>query len=168
MLTHPTFLPHRPSRLWLRSRSPIRWLFLPGLAWAIVFSALTCSQAAEPPGKHTLDVLAMKAVPEGHYRVALEWSGKKQTVNIKVANNQGEFVRSSDPDLKGMKGGFQILGNGVFLASFANQMGRASQFWIFQPDGSATIKEIPDRGEKQTATPVATDSLEVDRTKRAN
>ena len=29
----------------------------------------------------------------------------------------------------------------------------ATQYWVFRPDGIADIKEIPDRGEKQTAVP---------------
>jgi hypothetical protein len=45
------------------------------------------------------------------------------------------------------------------LISLGNDQHRASQFWVFGQDCSATIKEIPDRGERQKATPVARDSL---------
>jgi hypothetical protein len=37
---------------------------------------------------------------------------------------------------------------------------RATQFRVFARDGTATIKEIPDRGEKQRAVPVAGQGLE--------
>jgi len=58
-------------------------------------------------------------------------------------------VASSDPRMKGLQGQFQLIGNGVFLISLGNDQQRASQFWVFGQDGSATIKEIPDRGERQ-------------------
>jgi hypothetical protein len=44
---------------------------------------------------------------------------------------------------------------------FRNESGhRASQFWVFRSDGSAAVKEVPDRGERQTAIPVHDDSIE--------
>jgi len=42
---------------------------------------------------------------------------------------------------------------------FQSDRHRASQFWLFQKDGTAVVKEVPDRGEKQIAVPVADDSL---------
>jgi hypothetical protein len=48
----------------------------------------------------------------------------------------------------------------VFVIFFQNENHRASQYWLFRNDGTAVVKEVPDRGEKQTAIPVATDSLE--------
>jgi hypothetical protein len=62
--------------------------------------------------------------------------------------------------LKGLKGEFQLIGNGVFIVSLHNNNHRASQFWLFRPDGTATVKEVPDRGEKQLAQPVASTSIE--------
>jgi hypothetical protein len=31
---------------------------------------------------------------------------------------------------------------------------RGSQLWIFRKDGAAAIREVPDRGEQQSAVPV--------------
>lgn len=59
-----------------------------------------------------------------------------------------------DARFKGLQGKFQVIGNGVFLISFQNENHRASQFWLFRKDGSAIVKEVPDRGERQVAVPV--------------
>jgi hypothetical protein len=70
-------------------------------------------------------------------------------------------VNSNDARLKGLQGKFQLIGNGVFLIFFQNQNHRASQYWLFRNDGSAVVKEVPDRGEKQTALPATSDSIEL-------
>jgi len=48
-------------------------------------------------------------------------------------------------------GGFELLGNGVFVARLSSKTGNMTQLWLFQPDGTARVKENPDRGEKQVA-----------------
>jgi hypothetical protein len=72
-------------------------------------------------------------------------------VTLSIKNNRATFVKPSSSKFNGLSGEFELIGNGVFLARLASKAGGASQWWIFQPDGSARIKEIPDRGEKQTA-----------------
>ena len=62
--------------------------------------------------------------------------------------------------LAGLKGKFQLIGNGVFMISLQNENHRASQFWLFRKAGGATVKEMPDRGEQQSAVPVDNDSIE--------
>ena len=105
-------------------------------------------------------VLEMKSVPDGHFLVNLQGEGKTRLVNIEVRDNAAKCVNSNDPQLKGLEGKFQLIGNGVFVIFFQNENHRASQYWLFRNDGTAVVKEVPDRGEKQSAVPVATDSLE--------
>ncbi len=74
---------------------------------------------------------------------------------LEIARNRTAYydfarcVAASDPRMKSLQGQFQLSGNGVFLILLGNDQVRASQFWVFQQDASATIKEIPDRGERQ-------------------
>jgi hypothetical protein len=105
-------------------------------------------------------VLEMKSVPDGHFLVNLQGEGKTRLVNIEVRDNAAKCVNSNDAQLKGLQGKFQLIGNGVFLIFFQNENHRASQYWLFRPDGTAAVKEVPDRGEKQTAVPVKDGSLE--------
>jgi hypothetical protein len=104
--------------------------------------------AAEKP---TLDVLKMREIPAASYDVQLQYEGKNETVKLSIKNNRATFVKSSSSKLEGLSGEFELIGNGVFFARLSSKAGAASQWWIFHPDGSATVKEIPDRGEKQTA-----------------
>ena len=102
----------------------------------------------------------MKSVPDGHFLVNLQGEGKTRLVNIEVRDNAAKCVNSNDAQLKGLQGKFQLIGNGVFLIFFQNENHRASQYWLFRQDGSAAVKEVPDRGEKQTAVPVKDGSME--------
>jgi len=102
----------------------------------------------------------MKSVPDGHFLLNLQLENQNRLLNVEVKNNEAKCVNSREARLKGLQGKFQLIGNGVFLIFFQNENHRASQFWVFRTDGSATIKEVPDRGEKQTALPVENDSLE--------
>ena len=110
--------------------------------------------------RSTLNVLEMKSVPAGHYYVNFRFDGEDRHLNIKVNDGKAECVNTSDLRLKGLKGEFQLIGNGVFLVSLHNNNHRASQFWLFRPDGTAAVKEVPDRGENQLAQPVASSSIE--------
>jgi hypothetical protein len=105
-------------------------------------------------------VLEMKSVPDGHFLVNLQGDGRDRLVNVEVKDNAARCVNSNDAQLKGMQGKFQLIGNGVFQIFFQNENHRASQYWLFRNDGSAVVKEVPDRGEKQTAVPVKDESLE--------
>lgn len=110
--------------------------------------------------KPSLDVLAMQSVPDGHYLLNLMSSGAERLLNIHVKGNVATCVNSTDPELKGLQGRFELFGNGVFTIVLRNQKHTASQWWLFRPDGSASVKEVPDRGEKQRAVPVPNDSIE--------
>jgi len=122
------------------------------LVWGLCYAGSPQSNAAEKP---SLDVLKMKEIPAGSYDVQLQYEGKDQTVKLSIKNNRATFVKSSSSKLEGLSGEFELIGNGVFFARLACKAGGASQWWIFHSDGSATVKEIPDRGEKQTAKPTS-------------
>jgi hypothetical protein len=102
----------------------------------------------------TLDVLKMKDIPEGQYLVQMELEGKSESVTVVIRRNRAAFVKASSSKLDGLSGGFELIGNGVYLARLSGGKHAASQWWLFQPDGTAIVKEIPDRGEKQIARPV--------------
>lgn len=104
--------------------------------------------------KTTLQVtqfLDMKAVPDGNFRVVLQIRGRERTLTFESRDNVARCIRSDDPRLEGLHGTFELIGNGVFLISLQNENYRATQYWLFREDGNAVVKEIPDRGEKQTA-----------------
>ncbi|MHB9007684.1 MAG: hypothetical protein ACYDC1_12205 [Limisphaerales bacterium] len=127
-----------------------------------VTSAALWLRSAEPVDgqSKTLDVLAMKSMPVGHFLANLRFDGTERRVNFKVGPDSIRAVRSNDERLVGLEGKPQFIGNGVFLVSLANGRHRATQFWVFAPDGSVAIKEIPDRGENQRGVAVADDSIE--------
>jgi len=110
--------------------------------------------------KAKLNALEMKSVPDGHFLVKLQVGGQERLLNIESKNDSAKCVTTDNPKLKGLRGRFQLIGNGVFLVFFQNENHRASQYWVFREDGGATIKEIPDRGEDQEAVPVDDDSIE--------
>lgn len=101
-----------------------------------------------------LDVLGLTAVPDGHYLLNLQQGGRERLVNLTVESGRARAEAASDPRLRELAGEFQRIGNGVFLISLANEHHRTTQFWVFRPDGTAAVKEIPDRGECQEAVPV--------------
>jgi hypothetical protein len=112
---------------------------------------MTDERAADGPKQATLAVLARQEIPAGFYEVQLQYEGRNETVKLSIKGNRAAFVKASSNKLEGLSGGFELIGNGVYLARLACKGGGASQWWIFRPDGSATVKEIPDRGEKQIA-----------------
>jgi hypothetical protein len=125
-----------------------------------VASSFSQTVAANSPRPSEVAVLEMKSVPDGHFLVKLHVDGSDRLLNIKVKGNVGECTKSDDTRFNGLRGEFQLVGNGVFVVFFRNDNHRASQYWLFQKDGTAVVKEVPDRGEKQTATPVENDSIE--------
>ena len=139
---------------------------------AIPFNVLMCAvlvagpfrphraQAADDVRTSETNVMELKAVPDGHFRVNLVWNRQERLLNVEVNGNRAKCVNSTEDRLKGLEGEFQLIGNGVFLIFFQNEHHRASQFWVFRKDGSATVREVPDRGEKQTAVPVESDSID--------
>jgi hypothetical protein len=122
------------------------------LACSLCYPGSPDAEAAE---KQSLDVLNMKEMPAGQYDVQLQHEGKDETVKLSIKNNRATPVKSSSSKLEGLSGEFSLIGNGVFLARLECKAGWKSQWWIFRPDGTATVKEIPDRGEKQIAKPTS-------------
>ena len=125
------------------------WLFISAIVW-VLCSGVT-KGAADEANKASLDVLKMQEVPSGFYDVQLQLAGKDQSVKLVIKGNRAAFVKTTSDKLEGLSGGFELIGNGVFLARLAGKDHRASQWWIFHTDGTATVREIPDRGEKQIA-----------------
>ena len=126
------------------------------LGTAVFAAAGSAGEKAGPP----LNVLEMEAVPAGNYLLNLRAIGAEERwVNIEVKNGRGRCVNSSDSKLKGFEGQFEVIGNGVFLVVFRNKEYTATQWWLFRPDGTARVKESPDRGEQQRAIPVADQSI---------
>ena len=114
----------------------------------IVTGLLSVAGAAE---KATLDVFSMTQIPSGTYDVQLEDSGKKETVTLAIKGDRATFVKSTSPKFEDLSGSFQLMGNGVFVARLSCKGGNVTQLWLFRPDGTAQVKESPDRGEKQMA-----------------
>jgi hypothetical protein len=110
-------------------------------------------RAAAKSDEPKLDVLNMREIPAGLYDAQLQLAGKDHTVKLAIKNNRAAFVTTATSKLEGLSGEFELIGNGVFMARLAGDDHRATQWWIFHPDGTASIKEVPDRGEKQTAKP---------------
>jgi len=110
----------------------------------------------------------LESVPDGNYLVTVEVNGASQRLNLKVQGNRAKCVKSSDSSLARVEGQFQPFrgpqyGDRAFVARFRNGLG--SQVWIFRSDGSVAIREVPDRGEQQSAIPVKNDSIEPPKTK---
>jgi hypothetical protein len=136
------------------------------LLMCAVMVAAVCSDhacAAETARTSETDILELKAVPDGHYRVNLLWNRQERSLNVEVKGNRAKCVNTTEERLKGLEGEFRLIGNGVFLIFFQNEHHRASQFWVFRRDGSAAVREVPDRGEKQSAVPVENDALDAPR-----
>lgn len=108
-----------------------------------------------------IDVIKMAAIPDGNYLVALQIEGKGPVhhVNLECKDRKLKCVNSDEPRLADWRGQSMHIGNGVFMVHLSGDSVRATQFWVFRPDGSAVIKEVPDRGEKQTAVPVKGSAL---------
>jgi hypothetical protein len=126
---------------------------------AIICLAVGISSFAQTGTK--LNVEQLKAVPDGNYLVTLELNGKQERLNFKVQANRAKCVNATDPSLKQIEGQFQAQGSGSFVGRFQGGSFRGSQLWIFRPDGAAAVREIPDRGEQQSAVPVKGDSIEI-------
>lgn len=110
----------------------------------------------EEPKATALDVMAMTAVPDGRYTVTLELKQLDGTAaTVELGAKDGVLGSATESERLGrVQGRTAYIGNGVFLVQLRGKGYMATQYWVFRPDGSAAIKEIPDRGEKQTAVPV--------------
>lgn len=132
------------------------------LACSVLLPTVCLSQLASRAraNQPRLDVIGLKSVPDGNFLVNLQLNDQEHRLNFKVTENQARCVNSTTERFKGLEGKFQSIGNGVFLVFFQNENHRASQFWVFREDGSAAVKEVPDRGERQFAIPVDNDSID--------
>lgn len=146
------------GRFQLMIMHALQWLSL-GLGACLLSGCAHVPErpAGTPPG--ALDLFTLRAVPDHHYRLTLQLAGQEQRLNVHVHDGTARALRSTDPRLVGLEGRFELIGNGVFFIFLQNDAYRGSQFWLFRPDGSAVIKEVPDRGETQLALPVDDDSL---------
>lgn len=103
-------------------------------------------------------------VPDGNYLLTVEVNGETQRLNLKVQGGQAKCMKATDQSLAKVEGQFQKpdpkfqAPANSFIARFRNGLG--SQLWIGRPDGSFAVREVPDRGEQQSAVPVKGDSLE--------
>jgi hypothetical protein len=129
-------------------------VFLPGCAKSAPQAATTV------PAAGGVDIATMAEIPAGNYLCNLQIGGLEQKLNFDIIDDELLCVEASERGLIGLRGKAQLIGNGVFLVQVRNEEHAASQFWIFGRDGTAVIKEIPDRGEKQKAVPVKGKTLE--------
>jgi hypothetical protein len=136
---------------WHDMKMKARFAIALGCCSLAALFALSGARAAESPEKTPLDVLELKTVPDGVYEVRLQLDGAASTVTLALKNNRAAFVKSDAAKFEGLSGEFELIGNGVFMARLAGGSHRATQLWVFKPDGIALVKEVPDRGEKQVA-----------------
>ena len=105
-----------------------------------------------------LDLSKLKSPPEGRYAISLLIAGQEVKTEFVIKANVATCVKSDKAPaprvIKGSSGRFRAYGNGVFGIILRGDGFTASQQWVFQPDGSALVKEVPDRGEKQRAVPM--------------
>jgi hypothetical protein len=107
------------------------------------------------------DVTKIVQFPPGNYLCNLLIHGKEQKLNFEVKGDELVCVNATEKGMIGLRGKHQLLGgNGVFQVQLRGGAFGATQFWVFNKDGSITIKEIPDRGEKQRGVPVKGKSLD--------
>jgi hypothetical protein len=107
------------------------------------------------------DFMKLTAIPDGNYLVALQIEGQGPVHRVNIECNDGKLkcVNTDEPRLEDWKGRSMFIGNGVFMVQLAGSSVRATQFWVFRADGSAEVKELPDRGEKQKAVPIKGNGL---------
>jgi hypothetical protein len=132
--------------------------FLVALLWTtllpIIMSDAAPSGAKKPK---VLNPEEMNSVPDSRFRVNLQIGDEEPVLTLEVSDGQAVCVSSSIPRFKGLQGEFQPVRNGVFRVFLQNENYRASQIWIFRADGTAAIREVPDRGENQSAVPIPDD-----------
>ncbi|MDB6071454.1 MAG: hypothetical protein JWL81_2625 [Verrucomicrobiales bacterium] len=119
-------------------------------------SGRAADPAAQPqphPESPIQKVLDLTEIPGGIYSTNLELKqldGIPATLRLDVRDGR---ITGNHDRFGELKGRISPIGNGVFMVQLRGKDYRASQFWVFRPDGTAIIREIPDRGEKQLAVP---------------
>jgi hypothetical protein len=101
------------------------------------------------------------SVPDGDYLVRLEVEGQKERLKFSVQSNRARCTDSSVPKLRTLQGDFENGTNGVLLLSLRGRDFARTQIWILRGDGSAAIREVPDRGEQQSAEKIVGDVSEL-------
>lgn len=140
-----------------QAMTPVRYSLLAAIALSLSVAWPTLGQLAN----QAVSVTNLKSVPDGNYLLTLELEGQTQRVNLRVEDNRAKCVASSDPKLKSLQGRFEPKGDGVFVGFLQGGAFRTSQVWIFRADGAAAVREVPDRGEQQSAVPTKSSSLEI-------
>jgi hypothetical protein len=138
---------------------PMKTFYIPQLPLVLcVLLGLTGSLSAEEPKPSPIEVLSLSAVPDGIYKVTLELKQLDGTpATVELAAKGGSLASTTETERFGrLQGRTAFIGNGVFMVQLKGNGYMATQYWVFRPDGTAAIKEIPDRGEKQSAVPVKT------------
>ncbi|HUF63349.1 MAG TPA: hypothetical protein VMN36_14835 [Verrucomicrobiales bacterium] len=107
-----------------------------------------------------VDITTMRAVPPGNYLCNLRIHGKEELLNFEVKGTELLCVNAKEKGMIGLRGKTHWIGNGVFMTRLEGGDYVATQFWVFSKDGTAVIKEVPDRGEKQRAVPVTGETLD--------
>ena len=120
----------------------------------VAFRSTVPLHGANASNGRTLDVPNMQHIPPGQYELKLQLEGKDYTAKLAITNDRAVFLQSSTDELEGLSGQFESIGNGVFMARLGGRNFSKTEWWYFRPDGTASIKEVPDRGEKETATPI--------------
>ena len=122
----------------------------------LLFCAVMCTGSAAE-----VDVTKIEKFPEGNYLCNLLIHGKEHKLNFEVKGDQLVCVNATEKGMIGLRGRSQLLGgNGVFQVQLRGGDFVATQFWVFNKDGSVRIKEIPDRGENQKGVPVKGKTLD--------
>ena len=139
----------------------IRMQFVTGLLTCLGLTATVGYMQQSAAEKSGSGVLEMTSIPDGFYRANLRIDGQDRIANFEIRNHAVKCVNADYPKLKSLRGKFQLVGNGVFFVVLQNEQYQAGQHWVFHQDGSATLKEVPDRGEVQRAVRVKDDSLDL-------
>ena len=105
-------------------------------------------------------VAATTEMREGYYLLNLVANGvsieKDALLNLLIKDNLAKCVNSSDPAYVGMSGRTWTTGNSTFKVRFPH----GTQDWVFSNDETATVTEVPNRGERQVAIRVADESFQ--------
>lgn len=133
---------------------PALTVFLVSLA-VVGASPLPQGEKKDKANAAKLDVLKMKAIPDGYYLMEMNVAGTKRLLNFEAKGGKLTCVGAEQGTTVGMSGQAMLIGNGVFSVRVRNKNHAASQFWVFGTDGNGKVKEFPDRGENQRLWRVA-------------
>jgi len=135
-----------------------------GLHWVILLGIVGFCKPIRALGDSIVNAVEsaskLTSVPDGNYLVRLEIAGQMERLKFSVQSNQVRCTDSSDSKLISLRGTFESGTNGVFLLSLQGREYSGTQVWIFRGDGTASIREVPDRGEQQSASPLLGDAAD--------